>query len=68
MVSYTKSQLAHRIPQTKANLKKYGKKIIHNQKNLTLTCCLECDAAVSISNNPGAIKKLIGRIESCLDD
>ena len=31
-------QLAHRIPQTKANIAKYGKEIIHHPDNLETTC------------------------------
>lgn len=42
------TQLAHRIPQTDNNIKIYGKKIIHHEKNLRAVCSLECNKAVDI--------------------
>jgi len=39
---YSTPQLAHRIPQTKANKRKYGD-ILHHPDNLWLTCCLACN-------------------------
>lgn len=40
---YGTPQLAHRVPQTKRNIKLYGKKLIHHIDNLTLTCSLACN-------------------------
>lgn len=39
---YSTPQLAHLIPQTKANKRKYGD-ILHHPDNLWLTCCLDCN-------------------------
>ena len=62
-VRVTESQLAHRIGQTKRNLKKYGKEIIHSPANLALVCGLKCNSAVDISFRPEEIKKLLKEIE-----
>ena len=51
-VSVEQTQLAHRVPKTKGNLKKYGKQIIHHELNLAITCSLECNAAVLIHGLP----------------
>lgn len=56
-------QLAHRIPQTKAMLKKYGKAIIHHRKNLVPVCGLTCNSAVNIQHKPIEIEKLVNEIE-----
>jgi len=46
-------QLAHRIPQRKWCLKRWGKEIIHHPDNLALVCGLECNAKVQI--NPDGV-------------
>lgn len=51
-VQLEESQLAHKIPQTKGNLEKYGKEVIHNPLNISLTCSLRCNASVNIQGNP----------------
>lgn len=43
------TQLAHRVPQTKSNLAKYGKARIHSPDNLRAVCGLACNAAVAAS-------------------
>jgi hypothetical protein len=45
-VGYNTAQLAHRIPQHKKYIKKYGRDFIHSRKNMALVCSLECNAAV----------------------
>ena len=60
------TQLAHRIPQTKDNLKAYGKAIIHHEKNLALVCGLECNAAVNIDHDPLAKWRLVKEIREAL--
>jgi hypothetical protein len=57
-------QLAHRIPSTKYNLKKYGKKVIHSTLNLATVCCLKCNDAVLLSpaTHPLEAEELIRRI------
>ena len=52
-------QLAHRIPQTKYNLRTYGKEVIHHEKNLALVCSLQCNGRVNIGHRPVAVKKLV---------
>ena len=39
-------QLAHIIPQTKSNIKRYGKEFIHSQNNMFAVCSLECNYKV----------------------
>lgn len=56
------SQIAHRIPQTKANLRRYGEAVIHHEYNLERVCGLGCNDAVSISNHPLAKSALLVRI------
>lgn len=55
-------QLGHRIPQTKGNLKKYGKAIIHHPLNLAGTCSLRCNGRASIRNHPVEIDVLVAVI------
>ena len=56
-------QLGHKIGQTKANLKKYGKEIIHHEKNLELVCSLKCNSAVDISFRPNEVLKVLVEIQ-----
>lgn len=46
------TQLAHRMSQSKANLRKYGKKKVHHHFNLVPVCGLKCNSAVLIDGNP----------------
>ena len=61
-------QLAHRIPQTKYNLKTYGKTVLHHEYNLAAVCSLGCNSAVLLSpaTHPIEAKALIGRIQDDL--
>lgn len=56
-------QLAHRIPQSRAMLRRYGVAVIHHPINLRLVCGLACNDAVSISNHPVQERELVRRIE-----
>ena len=56
------AQLAHRIPKSKMNLKKYGKEVIHSYQNLALVCSLKCNSKVNIGNNPGKILDVLSEI------
>ena len=55
-------QLAHVIPQTRGNLRKYGKRIIHHPSNLRAVCSLACNSAASLGCNPVAEAALVARI------
>jgi 5-methylcytosine-specific restriction endonuclease McrA len=57
------SQLAHIVPKTKYNLKKYGEKLIHNPKNIKVVCGLRCNAKVLIGIDQEAEKILMGEIK-----
>ena len=57
-----RGQMAHRIPQRKRNLKKYGKAVIHHPRNLAWTCGLECNAAVSLGAHTAEIERLADEI------
>ena len=63
---YGTPQMAHRIPQNTRNLRRYGKRIIHHPLNTAATCCLECNAAMSIGGKPLAIAALVKQIDKCL--
>ncbi len=65
-ISFSEAQLAHRISKSKPNIKKYGKKVIHHNLNLALTCSDKfgrCNDSVNINNNPIAIGELIKDIK-----
>lgn len=47
------SQLAHRIPKSKMNLRKYGDEMINHPDNMRLVCSLACNSAVLV--RPGGI-------------
>ena len=55
-------QHAHRIANTKANRKKYGKAIIDHIDNWASVCSLRCNSAMNIGNNPVKCDKLIAKI------
>lgn len=61
-------QLAHRIPQTKYNLRTYGKNVMHHEYNLAAVCSLECNSAVLLSpaTHPLEAAELIERIRENL--
>jgi len=63
---YGTAQLAHIIPNRKHNLRKYGERVINHIDNLRLTCCLECNAAVSLSNSPIAEAALVHKIREAM--
>lgn len=43
------NQLAHRIPQSKLAIKRYGQALIHHPLNMRWVCSLECNKRVEIS-------------------
>ena len=63
-------QLAHRIPQTKYNLKTYGKNVMHHEYNLAVVCSLRCNSAVllNIATHPIEAAQLIDRIREDLKE
>lgn len=56
-------QLAHCIAQTKANIAKYGKEVIHHGLNQKSVCSLFCNDAQNIGNNPKATEALVEAIK-----
>lgn len=61
-------ELAHRVPQTKGNIRKYGKAVIHHVDNLALVCrgSDRCNSGADIRNHPVAVRELVAIIESQL--
>lgn len=53
------NQLAHRIAQTKSNIRKYGKHIIHHWLNLLPVCSLKCNDACNIGFKPYEVSLLV---------
>lgn len=65
-LSWATFQMAHRIPQRKWLLKKYGKEVIHHHMNLAATCSLRCNNAVSIAAHPVEISSLVEQIQEAI--
>jgi hypothetical protein len=65
-LDYTGFQLAHRIPQRKHFLRKYGKDVIHHRFNVRAVCSERCNAAVSIAQQPEEIEELVRQIRADL--
>ena len=59
-------QLAHLIPKTKPNIKKYSGEVIHHKYNLKTVCSLKCNSAVNIGHKPILINSLVKRIQNDL--
>jgi len=61
----TNLQLAHRIPQTKGYLKRYGKEVLHHPMNLATVCSLKCNDAVLLDpkTHPIEARELIEKIK-----
>lgn len=58
--------MAHRIPQRKWLLKKYGPAVIHHPDNFAATCGLTCNNAVSIAGSPVEVERLAESIKEKL--
>jgi len=48
------AQLAHRIPQRKWCIHRWGSEVIHHPDNMTLVCSLKCNAAAQL--DPGSLE------------
>ena len=60
---------AHRIPQRKHWLKRYGKEVIHHPENLRATCPTDaCNSAVSLGNNEVLCDELARYIKRLMED
>ena len=55
------TELAHRISQSKPNLRKYGKGIVHHPRNLLGTCS-RCNHLALIDNRPLQVAQLVHEI------
>jgi len=64
--TYGTPQLAHRIAQTKANIKRYNLAVIHNRLNLAPVCSLKCNDKCNIGNRPEQVKELVEKINADL--
>jgi len=64
LIGPVNAQIAHRIPQSKMNLKKYGKAVIHHRFNLAVTCGLECNGRVVVHGKTE--ERLVERIQQDL--
>jgi transposase-like protein len=67
-VNENNAQLAHRIPKTLYNIKKYGMKYIHHPLNLKVVCSLYCNSKVNIGNNIYLEKQIIAEIKELFND
>lgn len=66
-VSYVTFQMAHRVPQRRWAIKKYGKEAIHHNKNFKATCSLGCNGRASIAGHPIECDKLMAEIQEELN-
>ena len=55
---YGTPQIAHRLAQTKANIKKWGKGVIHHNVNLRAVCSLRCNASVATRDWRQVLKEI----------
>ena len=53
-----RQQMAHRIGNTQKNRKLYGDFIVDHKLNVGMTCSLECNGKLDISNNPKKVYEL----------
>ena len=60
-------QLAHRIKQSKYNLRKYGERIIHHPLNTGSTCQLSCNAKLDLGVKDELINDLLKKIIADLE-
>lgn len=60
------AQIAHRIPQNTANMRKYGAEIIHHRLNLGLVCGLACNARLSITKRTAREFALVEKIRQAI--
>lgn len=58
------TQIAHRIAQTKVNIKKYGWEVIHHNFNLVSVCCLAHNDSFNIAYKYERSRKLIELIKT----
>ena len=63
-------ELAHRVPQDKPMLRKYGARRIHHRLNLGGVCrgSATCNTMVSLRNHPILTGMLMEQIELALDE
>lgn len=61
-VSAQTGELAHRIPQRKWTIAKWGPGIVHHPMNLFLTHPGKCNSDVSMGNHPLDMEKLAAAI------
>ena len=57
------TQIAHRINQSKVNIKKYGEKIINNHNNLVSVCSLYCNGSYNIGFRSNRNSIMLPRIK-----
>lgn len=55
-------QLAHRIANTEANIKKYGKSVVHHELNMVSTCSLYCNGHMNIGFRTAEAEELADKI------
>lgn len=61
-------QLAHIVKKSKANLKKYGDRIINHPLNLKAVCSLAHNSTVDLGHNQHAIDKHIDKIKRAIEE
>jgi len=65
---WNNGNVAHRIAQTKTNIKIYGKKVIDHTYNKVWTCfSFNCNDSFNVGNNPGKCNTLVHLINKQID-
>jgi hypothetical protein len=57
-IGMMEAELAHRIPQRKWCLKRYGAAVVHHKLNMRLTHSGRCNDAVSVAGKPVTMARL----------
>jgi hypothetical protein len=57
-------QIAHIIPQSRRNRRKYGDRVLHDPRNLRLVCSLRCNSDVAIGQDRERERRLVDTIRS----
>lgn len=55
-------QIAHRIPNTKTMRSRYGDEVVSHPMNVAVTCSLECNNAIQLTNKPSEADELAEQI------
>ena len=62
------AQWAHRIPQSKSNVRLYGRAVVDHPLNGVVVCSLACNQAVSVRNEPLWEAQMVAAIREAIKE